>query len=330
MSGAPGHTHDRAAEGGAGHGHDHGIGQAPEKALRRALFLTGGFMLAEAIGGYLTNSLALISDAAHMLTDTAALAIALIAIRIGRRAPDTLRTFGYARFEILAAMFNAVVLVLVAMYILYEAIERFRNPPAIASGAMMGIAALGLVVNVLSMRLLRGGSDSSLNVKGAYLEVWSDMLGSVGVLAAGAIIALTGWKPIDPIIAVLIGLWVLPRTWTLLKDSLNVLLEGVPGGVAVADIEAAVRAVPGVKNLHHLHVWAVSSGKSLLTAHVERDPTGGSDTALLSAINAVLRERFQISHSTLQLEDTGCADPSCDLVSESTHTSGSEVHAHSH
>ncbi|HOV58647.1 MAG TPA: cation diffusion facilitator family transporter [Rhodanobacteraceae bacterium] len=330
MSGAPGHHHDHAAKGGADHSHDHGIGQAPEKALRRALVLTGGFMLAEAIGGYFTNSLALISDAAHMLTDTAALAIALIAIRIGRRAPDNLRTFGYARFEILAAMFNAVVLFLVAMYILYEAIERFRNPPAIASGAMMGIAALGLIVNMLSMRLLRGGRDSSLNVKGAYLEVWSDMLGSVGVLAAGAIIALTGWKPIDPIIAVLIGLWVLPRTWTLLKDSLNVLLEGVPGGIAVADIEAAVRAVPGVKNLHHLHVWAVSSGKSLLTAHVDRDPTGGSDTALLSAINAVLRERFQISHSTLQLEDTGCTDPSCDLVSESTHTSGSEVHAHSH
>jgi len=330
VSGAPGHHHDHAAKGGADHSHDHGIGQAPEKALRRALVLTGGFMLAEAIGGYFTNSLALISDAAHMLTDTAALAIALIAIRIGRRAPDNLRTFGYARFEILAAMFNAVVLFLVAMYILYEAIERFRNPPAIASGAMMGIAALGLIVNMLSMRLLRGGRDSSLNVKGAYLEVWSDMLGSVGVLAAGAIIALTGWKPIDPIIAVLIGLWVLPRTWTLLKDSLNVLLEGVPGGIAVADIEAAVRAVPGVKNLHHLHVWAVSSGKSLLTAHVDRDPTGGSDTALLSAINAVLRERFQISHSTLQLEDTGCTDPSCDLVSESTHTSGSEVHAHSH
>jgi len=315
VSGGPGHDHDHAAEGGGGHGHDHGIGTAPEHALRRALFLTGGFMLAEAIGGYLTNSLALISDAAHMLTDTAALAIALVAIRIGKRAPDPLRTFGYARFEILAAMFNAVVLFLVAMYILYEAIERFRNPPPIASGAMMIIAALGLVINVLSMRLLRGGSDRSLNVKGAYLEVWSDMLGSVGVLAAGAIIAITGWKPIDPIIAVLIGLWVLPRTWTLLKDSLNLLLEGVPSGVAVAEIEAAMRAVPGVKNVHHLHVWAVSSGKTLLSAHVERDSTGSNDAALLIAINTVLRERFATSHTTLQFEEASCPGPSCDLVS---------------
>jgi len=301
--------------------HDHGISQAPERSLKWALFLTGGFMLAEAIGGWLSNSLALISDAAHMLTDTAALAIALVAIRVGRRAADTRRTFGYARFEILAAAFNAVVLFLVAMYILWEAIDRFRNPPPIASGAMMIIAAVGLVVNIISMRLLQGGSESSLNVKGAYLEVWSDMLGSVGVLVAGGVIALTGWKPIDPIIAVLIGLWVLPRTWVLLKDSFNILLEGVPAGMAVNDIEAAIKAVPGVDGVHHLHVWAVSSGKTLLTAHVDRNTQGPSDSELLASINGVLRDRFQITHATLQLEDASCADAACDLASGKDHDS---------
>jgi cobalt-zinc-cadmium efflux system protein len=297
-------------------GHDHGIAQAPERALRWALALTGGFMLAEAIGGYLTNSLALLSDAAHMLTDTAALAIALVAIRIGKRAADARRTFGYARFEILAAAFNAVVLFLVALYILWEAVDRFRNPPPIQSGAMMVIAAIGLVVNVISMRLLQGGSEASLNVKGAYLEVWSDMLGSVGVLLAGATIALTGWKPIDPIIAVLIGFWVLPRTWILLRDSLNILLEGVPPGVVLQDIEDEILATPGVTGVHDLHVWAVSSGKSVLTAHIVRSEKIGTDSMLLEQVRTRLIERFHIHHATLQIEAVACAAPGCALAAK--------------
>jgi cobalt-zinc-cadmium efflux system protein len=297
-------------------GHDHGIARAPERALRWALALTGGFMLAEAIGGYLTNSLALLSDAAHMLTDTAALAIALVAIRIGKRAADARRTFGYARFEILAAAFNAVVLFLVALYILWEAVDRFRNPPPIQSGAMMVIAAIGLVVNVISMRLLQGGSEASLNVKGAYLEVWSDMLGSVGVLLAGATIALTGWKPIDPIIAVLIGFWVLPRTWILLRDSLNILLEGVPPGVVLQDIEDEILATPGVTGVHDLHVWAVSSGKSVLTAHIVRSEKIGTDSMLLEQVRTRLIERFHIHHATLQIEAVACAAPGCALAAK--------------
>jgi cobalt-zinc-cadmium efflux system protein len=296
-------------------GHDHGIAQAPERALRWALLLTGSFMIAEAVGGFLTNSLALLSDAAHMLTDTAALAIALVAIRIGKRAADARRTFGYARFEILAAAFNAVVLFLVALYILWEAIDRFRNPPPIQSTAMMVIAVIGLVINVISMRLLRGGSEASLNVKGAYLEVWSDMLGSVGVLVAGATIYLTGWKPIDPIIAVLIGFWVLPRTWILLRDSLNILLEGVPPGVVLQDIEDEILATPGVTGVHDLHVWAVSSGKSVLTAHVVRTELTSTDGELLEQVRARLIKRFHIHHATLQLETVACATPGCALTS---------------
>ena len=304
--------HDHRDE--RGHGHDHGIASAPEYALPWALFLTGTFMIAEAVGGWLSHSLALISDAAHMLTDTAALAIALIAIRIGKRAADAQRTFGYARLEILAAAFNAVLLFLVAIYILWEAVDRLRHPPEIASAVMMVIAALGLAINLVSMRLLRSGSETSLNVKGAYLEVWSDMLGSAGVLVAGAVIAITGWKPADPIVAVAIGLWVLPRAWMLLKASFNILLEGAPAGMDVAAIERAIRAVPGVSGVHDLHVWAMTSGKVLLTAHVERSDTDHStDVQTLAAVRTTLRERFSIRHSTLQLEHQACDETECAL-----------------
>jgi cobalt-zinc-cadmium efflux system protein len=288
---------------------DHGTATAPERSLRIALVLTGTFLIAEVIGGVVTNSLALLSDAAHMFTDVAALAIALLAIRIGKRAADRRRTFGYARFEILAATFNAVLLFLVALYILWEAVDRFRTPAPVQSTAMMVIAALGLVVNLISMRLLQAGSEKSLNVKGAYLEVWSDMLGSIGVLVAGVVIQVTGWTLIDPIIAVLIGFWVLPRTWVLLKDSLNVLLEGVPSGMALENIEAEVRTIPGVVAVHDLHVWAVSSGKVLLTAHVVRDSTTEvADSALLATVRARLKERFDVHHATLELERAAPGD----------------------
>lgn len=281
----------------------HVSASVPERSLRLALALTGTFLVAEVVGGILTNSLALLSDAAHMFTDVAALAIALLAIRIGRRAADEQRTFGYARFEILAATFNAVLLFLVALYILWEAVDRFRTPAPVQSTAMMVIAALGLLINLISMRLLRASSDKSLNVKGAYLEVWSDMLGSVGVLAAGIGIQLTGWTWIDPVIAVLIGFWVLPRTWVLLKDSLNVLLEGVPSGMAVKQIDTELRTIPGVLALHDLHVWSVSSGKAFLTAHVVRDSTSAiTDAELLNQVRTRLKERFDVRHTTLELE----------------------------
>jgi len=212
--------------------HAHGIPSTDnERALRIALALTGSFLIAEVIGGVLTGSLALISDAAHMLTDTAALAIALAAIRIARRPADRRRTYGYHRFEILAAAFNALLLFAVALYILVEAYRRFTSPPEIHSVGMLVVASIGLIVNLISIRLLSGGQSDSLNVKGAYLEVWSDLLGSIGVIVGAVVIQLTGWSWVDPLVAVAIGLWVLPRTWILLKDSLNFLLEGVPEGI---------------------------------------------------------------------------------------------------
>ncbi len=285
-------------------GHDHGKG-ANERAMWIALALTGGFMVAEVIGGLLTGSLALISDAAHMLTDTMALAIALFAIRMAKRAADARRTFGYARTEILAAAFNAAMLFVVAFYIFYEAVQRFRQPAEVQSLAMLGIASLGLVVNLISMRLLTGGKDDSLNVKGAYLEVWSDMLGSLGVIAGALLIRFTGWTWVDPLIAVAIAVWVLPRTWTLLRASVNVLLEGVPDGFKLAEIELSLRSTPGVQEVHDLHVWAISSGKPSLTAHLLLN-AGVDAEALRIAVSARLREQFGLRHSTLQCEFTPC------------------------
>jgi cobalt-zinc-cadmium efflux system protein len=294
---------------GAGHSHGVSAGQN-ERPLWIALFLTTTFLIAEVVGGILTNSLALISDAAHMFTDSAALAISLTAIRIGKRPADTRRTFGYYRFEILAAAFNAVLLFLVALYILFEAYQRLKNPPEVQSTMMLVIAALGLIINVISMRLLSAGKDASLNVKGAYLEVWSDMLGSLGVIAAALIIRWTNWSWVDSAVAVGIGLWVLPRTWTLLKDSMNVLLEGVPEGIGLAEVEAAVLGIPGVASIHDLHVWAISSGKSSLTVHVVcKEPTVDWP-AVLKSVRSLLAEKFDIHHTTVQLEQTPCEQES--------------------
>ncbi|ROH89703.1 cation transporter [Stagnimonas aquatica] len=287
--------------------HDHGKG-SNERAMWLALALTGGFMVVEVIGGVLTGSLALLSDAAHMLTDTTALVIALFAIRIGRRAADARRTYGYARFEILAAAFNAAMLFVVAFYILYEAYARLSEPQQIQSSAMLVVAVVGMIVNFISMRLLTGGKDESLNVKGAYLEVWSDLLGSLGVIVGALVIRFTGWLWVDTVIAVAIALWVLPRTWTLLKASVNVLLEGVPDGVNLDDIRSALRSTPGVQEAHDLHVWAITSGKTSLSAHLLLN-VGADAEAVRLAVGAKLREQFGIRHSTLQCELTPCDSP---------------------
>lgn len=288
------------------HHHDHARGVAgKERPLWWALMLTGGFMLVEGVGGILTGSLALLSDAAHMLTDTAALVIALIAIRVGRRPADTKRTFGYYRFEILAAAFNAILLFLVALYILYEAYRRLTIPFEIQSTGMLVIAIIGLLVNLISMRLLTEKKDKSLNIKGAYLEVWSDMLGSIGVIAGALIIKATGWSWVDSLIAVAIGLWVLPRTWYLLKESINVLLEGVPKGIELQKINTAMREVVGIMDIHELHIWSLTSDKVSLTAHLVIDPQYES-AKVLAATQDLLREQFGILHTTLQSEVNRC------------------------
>ena len=290
----------------AGHaGHDHTAG-ANQRSLRTALGLTTAFLVVELVGGIVSQSLALISDAAHMFTDVAALAIALMAIRISRRPADSKRTFGYHRFEILAAAFNAMLLFGVAIYILFEAYLRLKAPPEIESTAMLVIAVIGLAVNLLSMRVLRSGQASSLNVKGAYLEVWADMIGSVGVILGALILKLTDWGWVDSAVAILIGLWVVPRTWMLLKSSINILLEGVPEDVDMAALKKLLLAVPGVKSLHDLHVWAVTSGKSTLTVHLVTEPEVSAEKQVLPEVRRRLAQTFGIHHITVQCELEPC------------------------
>lgn len=289
--------------------HDHGKG-ASERAMWIAFALTGSFMLAEVAGGVLTGSLALISDAAHMLTDTAALGIALFAMRMARRPRDARHAFGYARVEILAAAFNAAMLFAVAFYIFYEAIDRMRSPVEVQSMAMLGIAALGLIVNLISMRLLAGGKDSSLNVTGAYLEVWSDMLGSLGVIAGALLIRFTGWTWVDPLIAVAIALWVLPRTWTLLRASVDVLMEGTPAGIDPEAVEKVLRADEDVLGVHDLHLWSIGSGQVSLSAHVLVQPSTEL-TPFLAQMRGRLAHTFDIHHSTLQCEFEPCGIEVC-------------------
>lgn len=297
-----------------GAGHDHSGEVRYEKPLWIALGLTTTFLIAEVVGGLLTNSLALLSDAAHMMTDVVALAISLVAVRLSRRAPDAKRTYGYARMEAIGATINGALLFGVAAYILWEAVERFRDPPEVAPIGMLVIAVAGLAINLVSMRLLKAGSGESLNIKGAYLEVWSDMLGSVGVLLAAIIIRFTGWTIVDPILAVLIGLWVLPRTWVLLKEAGQVLMEGVPHGVDLDAVRAALEGHAGVRGVHDLHVWSLRSNQPILTAHIVV-ADGAPAAPLHDTLNAMLHERFEIGHATLQVEPESAARHATDTHS---------------
>ncbi len=291
----------------SGHaGHNHGAG-ASTRRLAIALALTTAFLVAELVGAFVFDSLALLSDAAHMFTDGAALAIALAAVRIGQRPPDDQRTFGYRRFEILAAAFNAILLFAVAGYVLFEGVMRFFDPRPVESIGMLIVASVGLIVNLISMRILAGGKSDSLNVKGAYLEVWADMLGSLGVIGAAVAIYLTKLDWIDPMVAIAIGLWVLPRTWTLLSDTAHILLQGVPRGFDLKAIRAAMRAVEGVTGVHDLHLWSVAGDDASLTAHVAVIEDDRAEATRLAVVE-MLEARFGIHHATIQTETRPCGD----------------------
>jgi cobalt-zinc-cadmium efflux system protein len=276
------------------------------RRLQIVLGLTAAYMLAEVVGGLLTNSLALLADAGHMLTDVLGLSMALIAIRFAQRPATPAKTYGFYRLEILAALANALILFGVAGYILYEAWQRLREPPEVSSLPMLVIAIGGLVVNLVGIRLLHAGSGESLNVKGAYLEVVSDLLGSVGVIIAALVISVTGWTLIDPIMSALIGLFILPRTWGLLRSVVDVLLEATPSGVDVADMQQVLESVPGVQSVHDLHVWTITSGFVAMSGHVTA--RGRSSEDVLHDLQAVVRSRFGIQHATLQVESADHAD----------------------
>lgn len=298
----------------AGHEHAHGSSLTSERRLWIALALTATFLVLEVAASLLTGSLALLSDAGHMATDVAALAIALLAIKLGKRPADSKRTFGYRRLEILAAALNAAGLFLVAGYVLIEASQRFSSPQTVDSAGMLIVAVIGLAVNAIAMALLRGGREESLNVRGAYLEVWADFLGSVAVLFGAAMIWLTGRTWIDPVIAILIALWVLPRGWQLLKSALHVLLEGTPEGIDPEAVKLTLLSVSGVKAVHDLHIWSVTTGVPLLSAHLEIGDLA-TWNATLADVRVALANQHRIDHATLQPEAGG---PCMPLLGKST------------
>lgn len=302
-----GHDHHHTAPG-AGHsshgGHDHNHGaNASTRQLGLALALTGTFLVVEAAYAFISGSLALLSDAGHMLTDAAALALSLLAVKAGERPADRRRTFGYRRTEILAAALNAAALLAVGGYILYEAVQRLREPVAVQTTPMLVVAVLGLIVNLLSARILAGGQEGSLNVRSAYLEVLSDLLGSAAVIVGAVLIMFTGWTWVDPLLGAGIGLWVIPRTWRLLSESVNVLLEGAPAGLDLDTLRAELSALPGVTEVHDLHVWSITSGEHSLTVHLVSGSTAGN-AELLAAAQEVAG-RHGIEHVTVQVEPPG-------------------------
>jgi cobalt-zinc-cadmium efflux system protein len=283
------------------HGMNRSAAARHKRPLTIVFFLTLAYLVAEVIGGYLTGSLALLADAGHMLTDVAGVGLALLAIRFGEKAATPARTYGYYRFEILAALTNAVVLILISIYILYEAYFRFLNPPKVESGTMMWVAGVGMLVNLYGVYLLRKSSGESLNMKGAYFEVLSDLLTSVGVIIAGAIMLTTKWYYADPLLSAGIGLFILPRTWALLKESVNVLLEGTPADVNLEDLRQGLLQVPGVAAVHDLHAWVLTSGVNALSVHVVLTDDARHEDVLVRTQDYVTT-KHPIQHATIQVE----------------------------
>ncbi|MCY7375953.1 MAG: cation diffusion facilitator family transporter [Pyrinomonadaceae bacterium] len=264
------------------------------------------YLIVEVIGGFWTGSLALLADAGHMLTDVAGVGLALLAIWFAEKPPTPERTYGYYRFEILAALTNAVVLIFISLYILYEAYQRFKNPPAVESGWMLGVAAIGLVINIVGIFILRSGSTESLNMKGAYFEVLSDALTSIGVIVASIIMLTTGWYYADPIISAGIGLFILPRTWALLKDAVGVLIEGTPADVDLEKLRESPSKIEGVTDVHDLHVWSLTSGVNAMSVHAVLENDNEHD-AVLMRVQEHCTKNFKISHVTVQTECAGFA-----------------------
>lgn len=287
------------------HDHGHSAAGKNKRQLTIVFWLTATYMIAEIVGGLIANSLALLADAGHMFTDVAGIGLALVAIRFAEKPATSERTYGFYRVEILAALTNAVVLIGVSLYILYEAYQRFKHPPEVSSGMMLAVASVGLAVNLAGMFLLRKGSEESLNMKGAYFEVLSDMLTSVGVIVAALIMITTEWNYADPLISAGIGLFIFPRTWNLLREAVGILLEGTPSELNIAALRESMEAISGVAGVHDLHAWSLTSGVNALSAHVvladecEHDP-------VLKEVLLVLKEKFHIDHATIQIEVRQC------------------------
>ncbi|WP_436522454.1 cation diffusion facilitator family transporter [Actinoplanes sp. HUAS TT8] len=293
-----------------GAGHDHGTRALHAGARHRgrlwwAAGLLTGFMLLEAAAAGITGSLALLSDAGHMFTDVLAIAMTLAAITAaGRAGSDSARTFGLYRLEVLAALANAALLTLVAVFVVVQAMRRFTDPPEVPAGAMLLVAVGGLAANLVAFALLRSGAKENIGIRGAYVEVLGDLLGSAGVIVAAVVIWLTGWAYADPIVAVLVALMILPRTFALGRSAVRILVQAAPEHVDVAAVRERLAAVPGVCDVHDLHVWTLTEGMEVASAHLSLEPAAELGTVLTVAREA-LHDEFAIDHATLQVEPAG-------------------------
>lgn len=288
-----GHSH-------SGHSHTH---NANKKALTISFFLIAGFMFVEFIGGYLTNSLALISDAGHMLSDAVALGLSLSALIFGAKAATPSKTYGYKRFEILAALLNGIVLVLLAIFIFKEAIDRLSEPPHVIGQGMMVISIIGLIINIIVAYILhsQGSTKENLNVRSAFLHVIGDLLGSVGAIIAAILIMLFGWYIADPIASMIVSLLVLYSGWHVLKESVNILMEAKPSGVDYEKVMSLLKSVNGVEDIHDLHIWMITSDFSVMTVHLKVKPDSDRDL-ILEKSKQLINKEFGIKHVTIQLE----------------------------
>ena len=282
--------------------HAHGSAAGEHRGRLTGVFvLTLAVFLIELVGGIASNSLALLADAGHMLTDVAGIGLALLAIWFAQRPASETRTFGYLRLEILAAVINAVLLFGIAGFVLLEAWRRLSEPPEVASGLMLTVALVGLAANAISLFLLRDAQKGSLNMRGAYLEVMGDFLGSAAVIVAAIVIAATGWLQADIVASVLIGLLILPRTWHLLREAIDVLLEATPKGIRLDEVRSHILQAEGVEDVHDLHAWTITSGMNVVSAHVTLEP-GADPPSVLDELCRCLSGDFDIEHSTFQLE----------------------------
>lgn len=291
----PAHTHD----------HSHQTDARNERRVLAVMGLTGSFMLAEVAGGLIAGSLALLADAAHMLADFASLALAWLAFRLARRPADARRSFGYRRFQVIAAYTNGIALFGVALWIAVEAVGRLLRPAEVLGAPMLAVSVLGLVVNIVAFWLLHRGSATSLNVRSAAMHVMGDLLGSLGAIIAALVILYTGWTPIDPILSVIVALLILRSAWAITREAAHILLEGAPQGVDAAQVGAAVRSVAGVADVHHVHAWSLDGEQPMLTMHVAIEQHA-DEQAVLRAVHHALRERLGVEHATVQPERGEC------------------------
>jgi cobalt-zinc-cadmium efflux system protein len=304
------HPHTDTHEHGHEHDNDRGLRQVPmggKKDILIALSITLLMMVAEVIGGLLSNSLALLSDAGHMLTDNLALLLSFFAMTFASLPATERKTYGFYRLEILAAFVNGIVLVLISLYIMYQAYLRMIHPQPVQGMLMLVVAVIGLVANIIGALVLFKHSHNSLNIRGAYLHIVGDALSSVGVVIGGVIIIYTGWYLIDPILSILISLVIIYGSWSLVKESVNILLESAPAHINIDTIAAEIAKIKGVREAYHIHVWTITSGVYALSAHVLIDdqPVSGS-RELLDNIRALLADRFKVLHITIQLECERC------------------------